>query len=59
MRQIMPHRNNIHMRRIKCKIFLRSRIEMAGSATFLPHSGGARFIGCGNFLIGNNGLHVS
>jgi hypothetical protein len=59
MRQIMPHRNNIHLRRIKCKIFLRPHIEIATSATFLPQFGAARFGRCCKFLMGNNGLHTS
>ncbi len=41
MRQIMPHRNNIHVRRIKCKIFLSPDIEIAVSAMFLPQHGAA------------------
>jgi hypothetical protein len=41
MRQIMPHRNNIHFRPIKCKVFLRLDIEIAESATFLPQRGAA------------------
>ena len=36
MRQVMPHRNNIHLRRTKCKVFMRAALELAGSATFLP-----------------------
>ena len=58
MRQIMPHRNNIHFRRIKCKIFLRPYIEIAASATFLPQRGAARFPQCCKFPMSNNGLHV-
>ena len=58
MRQIMPHRNNIHLRRIKCKIFLRPHIEMPESATFLPQRGAARFAQCCKFPMSNNGLHV-
>jgi hypothetical protein len=58
MRQIMPHRNNIHLRHIKCKIFLRPDIEIAASATFLPQSSVARFPQCCKFLMRNNGLHV-
>jgi hypothetical protein len=42
----MPHRNNIHFRSIKCKIFLRPHIEIAASATFLPQRGAARFAQC-------------
>jgi len=38
----MPHRNNIHFSRIKCKVFLRPRLEIAASgdvfATALRHS---------------------
>ena len=58
MRQIMPHRNNIHFRPIKCKVFLRPDIEIAASATFLPQRGAARFELCCKFLMSNNGLHV-
>ena len=58
MRQIMPHRKNIHFRRIKCKIFLRPYIEIAASATFLPQRGAARFAQCCKFPMSNNGLHV-
>ena len=58
MRQIMPHRNNIRFRPIKCKVFLRPDIEIAESATFLPQRGAARFWLCRKFLMGNNALHV-
>ena len=58
MRQIMPHRNNIHLRSIKCKIFLRPHIEIAASAMFLPQRGAARFARCCKFPMSNNGLHV-
>jgi hypothetical protein len=58
MRQIMPHRNNIHVRPIKCKVFLRPDIEIAEDATFLPQRGAARFRLCCKFLMGNNALHV-
>ena len=37
MRQIMPHRNNIGVRRPKCKVFLSGPTEIEGSAMFLPH----------------------
>ena len=36
MRQVMPHRNNIHLRRTKCKIFVKAAPELAAGATFLP-----------------------
>ncbi len=36
MRQVMPHRNNIDLQRIKCKIFMSAAVELAASATFLP-----------------------
>ena len=58
MRQIMPHRNNIHLRPIKCKVFLRLDLEIAESATFLPQRGAGRFGLCCKFLMSNNGLHV-
>jgi hypothetical protein len=58
MRQIMPHRNNIHFRPIKCKVFLRLDIEIAATATFLPQRGAARFGLCCKILMSNNGLHV-
>ena len=58
MRQIMPHRNNIHLRPMKCKVFLRPGIEIADSATFLPQRGAGRFGLCCKFLMSNNGLHV-
>jgi hypothetical protein len=58
MRQIMPHRNNIHFRPIKCKVFLRPDIEIAASATFLPQRGAGRFGLCCKFRMSNNGLHV-
>jgi hypothetical protein len=58
MRQIMPHRNNIHLRPIKCKVFLRLDLEIAESATFLPQRGAERFWLCRKFLMGNNALHV-
>ena len=58
MRQIMPHRNNIHLRPIKCKVFLRLDIEIAGSATFLPQRGAVRLGLCCKILMSNNGLHV-
>ena len=58
MRQIMPHRNNIGVRRLKCKIFLSERTEMPGSATFLPHRQELQTDrGC-KFLMLNNGLYV-
>jgi hypothetical protein len=38
----MPHRNNIHLRPMKCKVFLRLGIEIADSATFLPQRGAGR-----------------
>ena len=58
MRQIMPHRNNIHLRPLKCKVFLRPDIEIADDATFLPQRGAGRFELCCKFLMSNNGLHV-
>ena len=58
MRQIMPHRNNIHVRPIKCKVFLRLDIEIADAATFLPQRCAGRFGLCCKFLMSNNGLHV-
>ena len=58
MRQIMPHRNNIHLHPIKCKVFLSPDIEIAESATFLPQRGAGRFELCCKFLMSNNGLHV-
>jgi hypothetical protein len=54
----MPHRNNIHLRPMKCKVFLRPGIEIAGSATFLPQRGAGCFRLCCKFLMSNNGLHV-
>jgi hypothetical protein len=54
----MPHRNNIHFRSIKCKIFLRPHIEIAASATFLPQYGAARFAQSWKFPMSNNGLHA-
>ena len=45
MRQIMPHRNNIYLRRIKCKIFRSPGMEIAASATFLPQRQTAHFAG--------------
>ena len=44
MRQVMPHRNNIHLRRIKCKIFLSPEIEIATSVTLLPQARNPRFV---------------
>ena len=59
MRQIMPHRNNIDLQRIKCKIFLSVAAEMAASATFLPQRSGAPdSMTAVKFLMSNNGLHV-
>jgi hypothetical protein len=58
MRQIMPHRNNIRLQPIKCKVFRRLDIEIAESATFLPQRGAAGFGLCCKFLMGNNALHV-
>jgi hypothetical protein len=54
----MPHRNNIHLRPMKCKVFLRPGIEIADSATFLPQRGAGRFRLCCKILMGNNALHV-
>ena len=59
MRQVMPHRNNIGVRRPDCKIFLSERTEMVASATFLPQSGAARVDDCNEFLMSDNGLHMS
>ncbi len=35
MRQVMPHRNNMSLRRNKCKIFLRGQTTNARCATIL------------------------
>ena len=58
MRQIMPHRSNIGVRRPKCKIFLSEPIQMARSATFFPHRPKPRTAGGFKFLMLNNGLYV-
>jgi len=58
MRQIMPHRNNIRLRRIKCKVFLSVIALMLWSATFLQQRPAKQDVkGC-YFLMSNNGLHV-
>jgi len=43
MRQVMPHRNNIHLRRTKCKVFVSAARGLAASATFLPQGRRAFF----------------
>ena len=58
MRQIMPHRNNIGPRCLKCKKFLSESIEMRGSATFLPQRRKSRTDEDVKFLMLNNGLYM-
>ena len=58
MRQIMPHRNNIGLQRPKSKIFLSEPMEMADSATFLPHRPKPQIHEDFKFLMLNNGLYV-
>ncbi len=59
MRQIMPHRNNIHLRRINCKIFLNVCRRMRACATFLPQRYSHRFSLASKFVIGNNCLQAN
>jgi hypothetical protein len=58
MRQIMPHRNNIHLRRIKCKIFLTGMYEMPDSAMFLQQFNIRLMAGVEKSFMSNSGLHV-
>ena len=58
MRQNLPHRNNIHSRRMKCKGFVRRRLDLAGYATFLPQRLRRADMSADEFRILNNGLHV-
>ena len=56
MRQVMPHRNNIHLRRINCKIFLSVHRRMRACATFLPQGDSRRFPLRSSFAKQNNHL---
>ncbi len=58
MRQVMPHRNNIHLRSIKCKIFLSSKTGMPASVTLLPQKQNSSIFRWREILWSNNGLHV-
>jgi hypothetical protein len=56
MRQVMPHRNNIHVRGLKCKKFLRRGRRMRGDVTFLPHRSIPAFVLPDKILLSNKGL---
>jgi hypothetical protein len=58
MRQVMPHRNNMSLHRNKCKIFLRGRTVIAGTATILQQRAQTRKIVHVKNRIGNNSLRV-
>ena len=58
MRQIMPHRNNIGPRDLKCKTFLVQRTEFDSCATFLPQRRNPRSDMGMKFLMLNNGLYM-
>jgi hypothetical protein len=58
MRQVMPHRNNIGVRSLNCKIFLSEPTEIGESATFLPHCRRPQTDAVAKFLILNNGLYM-
>ena len=50
MRQVMPHRNNIHLRRIGCKVFVSRAMRMSVIVTNLPQAFGAPFEGVRKYL---------
>jgi hypothetical protein len=58
MRQIMPHRNNIHLRRTKCKIFLMGIDEMPDSAMFLQQFNTKLMARVEKNFMSNNGLRM-
>ena len=58
MRQRVPHRVNICLRRNKCKIFVGSAAPSASSVIVLSHRKGAPVAAGDKMLMRNNGLYV-
>jgi hypothetical protein len=59
MRQSLPHRNNIHLRRMKCKGFVGRPWDLARNATFLPQHFRRADMPAEKLRMTNNGLVVS
>ena len=55
MRQVMPHRNNMFLRRSECKIFLGGRLANARCATFPQQCADTRMKGLVSKLQGFTG----
>ena len=55
----LPHRNNIHLERMKCKGFVRRPLDLARYAMFLPQRLGRADMSAKKIRMTNNGLVVS